>query len=341
MKLLILLLLLVPGALADNYFYAEEKIVAFKDDQIRHVYQDRIGTDIHSNQLPFGQEISAGTNKFTFVGKELDSDLYYFGARYQNPDTGRFISVDPVEGQPAYAYVANNPLNLQDPTGTVIELNENAHNYFAENKLNLNALISASPALQGLAKSEEVYAFDFYTTEELLRIDPESAPESMAAYAMVNHNRLYAKTDHSSLSNPSDIYPLLVHEGYHLWEAMDKDYRAKAGTYKGFRHLAELTANIATMFEVYSLFKNGLISESQYNFWNENSRVYYTRQAYADIRTYYQAKKDEETKFLTLQAQLHKESRARLGLLYGDEATKVYDHLWSEVIEGWKLGYGR
>ncbi|MBT4334519.1 RHS repeat-associated core domain-containing protein, partial [archaeon] len=52
------------------------------------------------------------------TGKELDeSNLYYFGARYYDSESGRFTSVDPVKENHAYSYVNNNPLNLIDPTG--------------------------------------------------------------------------------------------------------------------------------------------------------------------------------------------------------------------------------
>ncbi len=74
---------------------------------------------------------------FKFTGKERDSEtgLYYYGARYLNPRTARWISPDPagydlmnpkregfsiVEGLGWYSYVANNPLIFTDPTGLEI-----------------------------------------------------------------------------------------------------------------------------------------------------------------------------------------------------------------------------
>jgi RHS repeat-associated protein len=78
-----------------------------------------------------------------YTGKELDEEinLYYYGARYYNPKTGRFISIDPTFlligmkgfeqnfGQPleqylsnqqalnSYSYVLNNPYRYVDPDG--------------------------------------------------------------------------------------------------------------------------------------------------------------------------------------------------------------------------------
>ena len=64
---------------------------------------------------------------FGFTGREWDPDLrlYYFRARYYDPALGRFLSPDPVAGDPAdpqaqnaYVYAQNNPLTHVDPLGT-------------------------------------------------------------------------------------------------------------------------------------------------------------------------------------------------------------------------------
>jgi len=57
---------------------------------------------------------------FRFTAKELDTEtaLYYFGARYMDPRTSRWISSDPaMDGPNWYAYGYNNPLKYIDPTG--------------------------------------------------------------------------------------------------------------------------------------------------------------------------------------------------------------------------------
>ena len=101
-----------------SYFYAGDRLLAVKNSEgISYKYQDRLGSDTNSKQLPFGQVIKESDNKFVFTGKELDGELYYFGARYYDPDLGKFTSVDPIEDEPPYQYVGNNPMNLIDPTG--------------------------------------------------------------------------------------------------------------------------------------------------------------------------------------------------------------------------------
>lgn len=55
-----------------------------------------------------------------FTGKVLSEDigLIYFGARWYDPEVGRFITVDPAEdGGNWYAYCRNNPINAIDPGG--------------------------------------------------------------------------------------------------------------------------------------------------------------------------------------------------------------------------------
>jgi len=61
-------------------------------------------------------------NRYLFSTKELDgrSNLYYFGARYYDPEIGRWLTSDPlgmVDGPNTYAYVKNNPLNFIDSRG--------------------------------------------------------------------------------------------------------------------------------------------------------------------------------------------------------------------------------
>lgn len=71
---------------------------------------------------------------FRFTGKELDDEtaLYYYGARYLDPRTSRWISSDPagfdlinpndnpsllISGLNWYSYTENNPIRYTDPTG--------------------------------------------------------------------------------------------------------------------------------------------------------------------------------------------------------------------------------
>ncbi|MEX2122008.1 MAG: RHS repeat-associated core domain-containing protein [Pirellulales bacterium] len=68
--------------------------------------------------------------RYQFTGREWDADLglYYYRARWYDPQTGRFISEDPIgfEGGDANLnrYVGNDPANFTDPSG-LVERDEN------------------------------------------------------------------------------------------------------------------------------------------------------------------------------------------------------------------------
>jgi RHS repeat-associated protein len=72
----------------------------------------------------FGNKVnSTGTtpNNYLYRGEQYDPDLslYYLRARYYNPVTGRFLSVDSEagDGQRRYEYAGADPINGMDPSG--------------------------------------------------------------------------------------------------------------------------------------------------------------------------------------------------------------------------------
>jgi len=76
-------------------------------------------------EKPISQEQEeAVPNSYTFTGREYDpeSGLYYYRARYYDPNIGRFLQEDPIKGilkKPQslnlYPYASNNPINYTDP----------------------------------------------------------------------------------------------------------------------------------------------------------------------------------------------------------------------------------
>jgi RHS repeat-associated protein len=61
-----------------------------------------------------------------FTGKMLteETGLVYFGARWYDPEIGRWITPDPAEdGENWYGYCGNNPINGVDPDGTTLVAN--------------------------------------------------------------------------------------------------------------------------------------------------------------------------------------------------------------------------
>jgi RHS repeat-associated protein len=76
---------------------------------------------------PFGKTTVSGAsngNVYEFTGRENDGTpgaLYYYRARYYNPNNQRFVAQDPMDfsGGEAdlYAYVGERPLLYKDPSG--------------------------------------------------------------------------------------------------------------------------------------------------------------------------------------------------------------------------------
>jgi RHS repeat-associated protein len=106
---------------------------------------DENGTPLTSvTYYPFGEphQYSGEREPYLFTGKERDeTGLYYFNARYYDPETGRFLTRDPYTFQPddprilngtagtwqqwlmnpqrfdRFSYAGSNPLKNKDPTG--------------------------------------------------------------------------------------------------------------------------------------------------------------------------------------------------------------------------------
>jgi len=84
----------------------------------------------HLEYVPFGEVFiderpsqSSWSTPYKFNGKELDEEtgLYYYGARYMDPRTSIWISVDPLWEKyiqfGSYVYCLDNPVRLIDPDG--------------------------------------------------------------------------------------------------------------------------------------------------------------------------------------------------------------------------------
>ncbi|GEM_PF-6970920 len=93
---------------------------------------DRDGNLVqHYGYYPFGseryennQQAFSVSNRYTGQILDEDTGLYYYGARYYDPQLGRFIQADPIVPGPdnsqafnRYSYCFNNPLQFIDPTG--------------------------------------------------------------------------------------------------------------------------------------------------------------------------------------------------------------------------------
>jgi RHS repeat-associated protein len=123
-----------------SYYYLATTLIAQKKgDVLTYVHADHLSgaslmSDVSGNSLgtikyePFGSTRSITgaipTDKL-FTGQRLDgTGLYYFKARYYDPNIGRFLSPDSImadlydpQSLNRYSYVLNSPLRYNDPTG--------------------------------------------------------------------------------------------------------------------------------------------------------------------------------------------------------------------------------
>jgi RHS repeat-associated protein len=111
-----------------------QRTIAGTDDELLYVHTDYLGSAVRMTNTngdpvqslaydPYGRTVfSAGSKNpaYHFTGQEKDrgTGLYYYGARYYDPELGRFIQADTVlDGLNRYTYCGNNPVVYVDPTG--------------------------------------------------------------------------------------------------------------------------------------------------------------------------------------------------------------------------------
>jgi RHS repeat-associated protein len=116
-------------------------------------------------ERPFwGKSVQGG--EWNFSGKDWDPDasLYYFNARWYDPEIGRFITEDPARDELNwYTYCASNPLRYIDPTGLIIDEIEQAE---------LQKLIDAGAPQEAIDGMTEFYDNNMAVAINTITIDP-------------------------------------------------------------------------------------------------------------------------------------------------------------------------
>lgn len=126
------------GNITTSYYLGSRLVAQKEGTELRYIHQDHLsGTSLMTSDngsligsmmkyMPFGTARSGDvpTDRL-FTGQRYDDiGLYYYGARYYDPEIGRFISPDTIIPNPTdpqsfnrYSYCLNNPLKYIDPTG--------------------------------------------------------------------------------------------------------------------------------------------------------------------------------------------------------------------------------
>jgi len=105
---------------SETYYYHTDHLGSTRlvTDQSKAVVTD-------ATYKPFGESTATGEESYLYTGKEKDTTgLYYYGARYYDPEVGRFITRDTLAGRKVvpqslnrYTYCLNNPMKFVDPAG--------------------------------------------------------------------------------------------------------------------------------------------------------------------------------------------------------------------------------
>ncbi|MCE7979972.1 MAG: RHS repeat-associated core domain-containing protein [Caldilinea sp. CFX5] len=127
------------GSTVTKYYYFNGQRVAMRVNGIlTYLHSDHLGgtalaTNSSGNVITdqgyyaYGRYRRGGAlpTDHKFTGQKLDATgLYYYNARYYNPDSGQFLSPDTLVPEPTnlfdynrYAYARLNPMKYNDPTG--------------------------------------------------------------------------------------------------------------------------------------------------------------------------------------------------------------------------------
>ena len=113
----------------ENWYYyiynAHGDVIGMVDDEGNFV--NSYTYDAWGNVL---SETETVQNPIKYAGEYYDAelDMYYLRARYYQPQTGRFTSLDILEGDVTspldlnrYVYCRNNPVKYTDPSGEIVE----------------------------------------------------------------------------------------------------------------------------------------------------------------------------------------------------------------------------
>jgi len=117
------------------YFHRDHQgsIIALTDEAgqiVEHITYDNTYGKVLNH---FKQEENLTLNPYGYTGREMDAhDLYYYRARYYDPNTQRFLSLDPIGFEAGdfnfYRYVGNDPINFVDPSGLINHRGGHGHN---------------------------------------------------------------------------------------------------------------------------------------------------------------------------------------------------------------------
>ena len=254
----------------------------------------------HRDYLPYGQEryvheeLNAPDTTQGFTGKELDNEtgLNYYGARYYDSVTGRFISPDPLilridqmsskerneflsdpQNLNAYTYAKNNPVKYVDPDGEIAIL---------------AALIVATAFIATFMSSyQNVAAPDINSPPIHTRSEPEilgsmAIAEVTGAVFGFGVGKVIQKVGQFGFKTIAQLknYRRFINEGVEAKVAAERTKRI-VGNHELTQHAVnQMTERQVGMSDVKNILENGDSFNYNYNgeirkgYWSQDSKIF-------------------------------------------------------------------
>jgi RHS repeat-associated protein len=135
---------LTTGTVTKHFYANGQQVAKMVGSGTYYVHGDHLGSTrlvltgsltvaFSSNYVPYGPNYGpSGSEVFMYTDKPYDSvtGLYYFGARFYDPNIGRFVTQDSYWGKQRdpqsldrYIYAEDNPMKMVDPSGHMVMLN--------------------------------------------------------------------------------------------------------------------------------------------------------------------------------------------------------------------------
>ena len=166
-------------------------ILEINDDNKNYLTKDYLGSTraitneqgkiiYNQDYEPYGKQLRTNVidESHTYTGKEYDEEtnLYYYGARYYDPELGRFTQVDPIGSiKSPYEAFNSNPNKYIDPDGNSAAF---ANSYISANKNLLDFTLGVASKIPLLAAQKgELKLYD-ETSGKVVDLPPQKKSEA-------------------------------------------------------------------------------------------------------------------------------------------------------------------